>query len=112
MQKKEHSPYPEELQDAISEGIAGNCRSVTILFQGQQIKSLEVIREHKDIPSFSNLLHDAPFQDFQVKQHGGKITYIQQKVKILVNTPAASRTSLEPETTLKKGRQSVTEHEF
>lgn len=113
MQEKEYHSYPEALLKAINDGLAGNCTSVVINFQNKQIRTLEIVRDHKDVSSFSTLLKEAPFQDLQIKQHGAKVTYIQQKVKILVNhIPAKNRISLDREATPDNGSQSSTADEF
>lgn len=77
--------YPKELIKAIDSGMAGQCQSVVIRFKGKAIEAIEVIREYQKLQPINELLKEAAFQEIEIKQHHGKCTYIQQKIKIRVN---------------------------
>lgn len=60
----------------------GKCDSLTIHFKDGQMKSMELVKDHDPKKRIADVITEGSYQDIVVKTHAGRVTKIQNKVKV------------------------------
>ena len=63
----------------------GKYEMLTIHFKNKQMKSLELIKDQDVTKRIVDVIADGSYQDITIKTHNGRVTKIQNKVKVLFN---------------------------
>lgn len=72
----------EDEQYLLEQIHSGKYSSITINFKDQKMKSLELVREQDVKVKISDVIADASYQDITIKTHGGRVTKIENTVKV------------------------------
>lgn len=72
----------EDEQYLMEQVHSGKYSSITINFKDQKMKSLELVKEHDVKVKISDVIANASYQDITIKTHGGRVTKIENTVKV------------------------------
>lgn len=72
----------EDEQYLLEQVHSGKYSSITINFKDQKMKSLELVKEQDVKAKITDVIADASYQDITIKTHGGRVTKIENTVKV------------------------------
>lgn len=76
------TPNERQLMEIIHEG---KYEAVTIHFKDKKMKSLELIKDQDVTKRIVDVIRDNSYQDITIKTHAGRVTKVQNKIKVHFN---------------------------